>query len=623
MPCAASVEDWSNVRLLGGAALAAGRVVGCAFTGDVLLGDMRGVVRLPGTGGATLPAGVYHSTLVGVTVEDGALVMRNTLLSNVYVGAGAAVVGCGFVTGSGSTTFGVGVALPLGLDGPGRDTPVYPDITVRVAAHVATHRSARHAPELERYAAAVSAYADAVRCPASVVCSGAVVANCSRVTDVYVGPAGLVEGSVVEDAAILSTPDEPSTVRGGATVRHALLQWSTEVDELGVVNEAVMCEHSHVDKHGKLLGSLLGPNSGVSEGEVSASLVGPFVGFHHQALLIAAMWPEGKGNVGYGANVGSNHTSKAPDQEIRPGEGVFFGLGVSVKFPSNFQRAPYSIIATGVVTLPQTLAFPFSLVNLAGESVEGLSPAINELFAGWVLSDSVFTVWRNQQKFTTRDRARRDKCDPEVFRPEIIDLMLDARARLSAPRGAARFHTAGGEDVWTDREIDGLGKNYLKESNRVKGVKAYTFYLRLYALHGLVRARQAGLSMAPLYDADAAGVAGTGGAGGDDADGGSGGAGGGSGGAPARRRWAHEAAILRAEFPGEGPAKLLERLRTAQAAAAEAGEVVKARDAKRGAKIIPDYNDVHPPASGDPVVLSLKAATRVVDAAVDSLVSKL
>ena len=52
----------------------------------------------------------------------------------------------------------------------------------------------------------------------------------------------------------------------------------------------------------------------------STSLVGPFVAFHHQALLIAAYWPEGKGNIAYGANVGSNHTGKAPDQEIRPGE---------------------------------------------------------------------------------------------------------------------------------------------------------------------------------------------------------------------------------------------------------------------------------------------------------------
>ena len=94
------------------------------------------------------------------------------------------------------------------------------------------------------------------------------------------------------------------------------------MDTMGMVHSSVMCEHTHVERHGMLTDSVLGPNSGVAEGEVTASLCGPFVGFHHQSLLIATYWPDGKGNVGYGANVGSNHTSKAPDQELWPGEGV-------------------------------------------------------------------------------------------------------------------------------------------------------------------------------------------------------------------------------------------------------------------------------------------------------------
>jgi hypothetical protein len=89
----------------------------------------------------------------------------------------------------------------------------------------------------------------------------------------------------------------------------------------------------------------------------------------------------------YGANVGSNHTSKAPDQEIRPGEGVFFGLGTCIKFPANYQRSPYTVIATGVCALPQKVEFPFALINTPGESITGLSPAINEISPGWLLSD--------------------------------------------------------------------------------------------------------------------------------------------------------------------------------------------------------------------------------------------
>ena len=74
---------------------------------------------------------------------------------------------------------------------------------------------------------------------------------------------------------------------------------------------------------------------------------------HALSLLLLAIWFEGKGNIGYGANIGSNHTGRLPDQESIPGEGVFFGLGCSIKYPCNFHNAPYSIIASGVVTLPE------------------------------------------------------------------------------------------------------------------------------------------------------------------------------------------------------------------------------------------------------------------------------
>ena len=128
--------------------------------------------------------------------------------------------------------------------------------------------------------------------------------HCSRVTDALLLPFARLDGSIVERVTVLSSDSDVSVVEGGAVVRDALLQWAVHIDTMACVDNAVVCEHGHVDRHGKLLGSLLGPMSGVSEGEVSASLVGPLVGFHHQALLIAAMWPEGKGNVGYGANVG-------------------------------------------------------------------------------------------------------------------------------------------------------------------------------------------------------------------------------------------------------------------------------------------------------------------------------
>lgn len=228
----------------------------------------------------------------------------------------------------------------------------------------------------------VDEYLAQLACGFAIVASNARLIRCSRVANSFVGSFALLEDSDVVNTTVLSSRTEPSRIVTKSLVRNAVLQWHCTVEALSVVTDAFLCDCAHVERHGVVLSSLIGPNTSIAEGEVSASFVGPFVGFHHQALLIASYWPEGKGNVGYGANVGSNHTLKAPDQELFPGEGVFFGLGCSIKFPSNFVRAPYSVVATAVTTLPQRLAMPFSLINTPGHVIPSLSPAINEISPG-------------------------------------------------------------------------------------------------------------------------------------------------------------------------------------------------------------------------------------------------
>ena len=54
----------------------------------------------------------------------------------------------------------------------------------------------------------------------------------------------------------------------------------------------------------KVTHSVIGPDGGIGGGECLHSLVGPFTGMHHQSLLIASIWPLGRGNIAYGAMVG-------------------------------------------------------------------------------------------------------------------------------------------------------------------------------------------------------------------------------------------------------------------------------------------------------------------------------
>jgi hypothetical protein len=246
---------------------------------------------------------------------------------------------------------------------------------------------------------------------------------------------------------------------------------------MAIVDESILTEYSHVERHGKVTHCIIGPNTGIAEGEVTASIIGPFVGFHHQSMLIGALWPEGKGNVAYGANVGSNHTSKAPDQEIFCGEGVFFGLGVNIKFPSDFSHAPYSIISTGITTLPQRVTFPFSLINSPSRSYEGVSPAINELMPGWVLSDNLYTIERNQGKYKKRNNARRSEFTFDVFRPDIIDLVVHAREAL--------MNVKEEKEIYLESDIPEIGKNFVTRKNLLKGIDAYSRIIERYCLNGL------------------------------------------------------------------------------------------------------------------------------------------
>jgi hypothetical protein len=579
-------EDWSRVRV--GDGFDCDRVRQSRFQGDVRLGAFAGKGRL--AEGIEVPTGVYRSTLVDCDLGDDALVWDVHLLANYVVGEGAVLADCGSIVCEGETVFGNGLALPLGIESGGRDIPVYAEITVEVAA--ALTRGPERRAALEGYGRAVADYLARVRCSRGVIERGAAVRSTPKLRNTYLGPYARVEGAtLVADSTLLSNQGEPAQILSGACVTESVLQWGSCAKTLAVVKRSVLTEHAEVERHGTVTDSLVGPNTALGGGEVTASLLGPFVGFHHQALLIAALWPEGRGNVGYGANVGSNHTSKAPDQEFWPGEGTFLGLGVNIKYPSDFSKSPYSIIASGVTTLPQKLAFPFALVNTPSARWRGVSPAYNELIPAWGLTDNLFALMRNEGKFQARNEARRSRTDFRVFRPETVDLMLDACRRLES---VARVRK-----VYTDQEIEGLGKNYLLEDARLRALGAYRFFATYYALVGLLERAGAVLRAA--------------------------------GPAAARRiletestdpRWEHQRRLL-GDLGVRDVGAGLDQLPPLLEKVAREVERSKAKDDERGARIIDDYKEVHAPAGDDPVVRRTWARARELQAEAEYLLARL
>jgi hypothetical protein len=590
--------DWSRVKVAPGFDSACVR--GNVFRGECRLGRFGADVSI--AHGIAFPSGVYDSTLVDATVADGALVKDVRLLARAHVGEGAVVFDVGELAGRTGTSFACGRAIPVGIEAGGREVSLYPELTVAVASRIALDRSA----ELQSaYAEAVEHYVEAMSADVSVVAAGARLLHAGALRGVIVGPGALVDGaSRIEDVCILSAKDDPTEVSAGAIVLHSILQWGAYVTTGAVVESSALLEHASAVKGAKVTDCIMGACSLIEKGEATSALVGPLVTQRHQSLLIAAIWPGGRGNVAAGAFVGANHTGRAGDQEIRIGEGVFFGLGCRVRLPADFSRAPYTIVTGDAPLAPQRIDLPFSLVRgatpaLAGEAADVVKrPVTHEVLPGWVLAESPYALvraaWKQGARYTARRQAlghganepRELASDP--MRPEVLALVRDARDRLIS---------AAARDLHTSADVNGLGACVMTEAARREAVAAYSFTLvhrsllglwaRLRTCHSLDEACAAGDGVEP----DAA--------------------------------WAFHRAVLVEERPGAHVRALLEELLDMQGRFARAVEASKLKDDLRGDRVIEDYADAHTPASADPHVRRTREETAALEADVAKLLERI
>src|SRR5262249_29619242 len=126
----------------------------------------------------------------------------------------------------------------------------------------------------------------------------------------------------------------------------------------------------------------------------------------------------------------------------------------------------------------QKVTFPFSLIQSPSTRCPSVPPAYNEILPGWVLANNLYALRRNEWKYRARNRARRMKLDFTVLRPEIIELMRNACRRLETVSDI--------KEVYTARDVKGLGKNFLTEAARQSAIQAYRFFVDYDALSGLL-----------------------------------------------------------------------------------------------------------------------------------------
>lgn len=463
-------DDWFALRLLGGGTLA--DIRDCRFAGHniLCLGDRAAP-------GPSLRHSVIRDSMLGACTVDSV-----ALLDRMIVEDGATLRHVAACTGRPDTRFCLGLAVHPGAETGARRVFLADQLRLDDCAAMAA------LPPAEQEALAHEWTARLKHCVSdyAFVGTGARLEHVRFVEDSYVGAGAVIRGAAAVRRCLLAATEDGTSVFVGDNViaEDCVLEAGVRLDSAAQARRALFLEHSGAEQGGHVADSVIGPNTHVAKGEITASLVGPFVGFHHQALLIGALWPEGRGNVGYGANVGSNHTGRKPDQELKPGEGTFFGLSCAIKYPADFSAAPYSLFATGVTTPPQRFAFPFSLI---APSHEPLAPGLNEAMPGWMWSENAYALARNAYKYADRNKARAhtlpaivppdgsplagsflgsDLFAPRVSQPVLkaFEILVEAEARETRV-------------LYTASEIAGLGANFLRGKRLEKARAAYADYL--------------------------------------------------------------------------------------------------------------------------------------------------
>ncbi len=473
-----SCADWKNIRALDG------------FNGDNISNNLFlgrcWIARSTGTAlalpdGGKLPIGIHFSTIENTRIGNACAVHRCPFINNAVI-ANEVLLTNSTVSSSDTSMlrFGNGHWVDIGIETGGRTVPLFADLSLELAEFILANPGNPALQETCKHW--ITNWLQQIQRPYTVIAPGAVVSGCALIRDSYIGPGTvLINAGAIIDSTLDSRPEQAIHVTHGAIIEHSIIQEGVAIETQAIVRDSLMFEHSHASDHGAVVSSLVGPNSGVSKGEATASFLGPFIGFHHQSLLIASFWPGGRGNIGYGANVGSNHTTRLADQECWPGEGQFFGLNCCIKFPANFSAAPYSIVAAGVTTLPQRMSFPFSLITEREPGITGVPEGLNCLIPAWNLGENYFALKRNEEKFKSRNKATRNRFDLSLFRSDIMSLIEDALVRLD--------NVAVQKDYYLQEDIAGLGRNYLSERSRRKAIETYRFFLELVGLRAKHRER--------------------------------------------------------------------------------------------------------------------------------------
>jgi NDP-sugar pyrophosphorylase family protein len=324
-----------------------------------------------------------------------------------------------------------------------------------------------------------------------------VIKNSRILKDVKIGPHCYIKGAnKLKNLTINSSDEEPTQIGEGVELVNGIIGYGCHIFYGCKAVRFILGDNSNLKYGARLINSFLGDNSTISCCEVLNNLIFPAHEQHHNNSFLIASVVLGQSNIAAGATLGSNHNSRANDNEIQAGRGFWPGLCTSVKHSCRF--ASFTLLSKSDYPAELNIPLPFSLLNnnVSKDQLE-VMPAFWWLY-------NMYALARNSDKYKNRDRRKHktQNIEYEALAPDTAEEIFNAcrlleiwtaKAWLQSNNDSAKSKKenelikigrdllSGPEDKIKNLEV--LGENMERSSRKVVIIKVHTAY---HAYHDML-----------------------------------------------------------------------------------------------------------------------------------------
>lgn len=305
-----------------------------------------------------------------------------------------------------------------------------------------------------------------------------VIKNSLILKDVIIGSCSYIKGAnKLKNITVNSSAAEPTQIGEGVELVNGIVGYGCRIFYGCKAVRFILGNNSNLKYGARLINSFLGDNSTISCCEVLNNLIFPAHEQHHNNSFLVAAVVMGQSNVAAGATIGSNHNSRANDNEIRAGRGFWPGLCTSLKHSSRF--ASFTLLSKSDYPAEMDIRLPFSLVN-NNKSKDQL-----EIIPAFWWMHNMYALARNSRKFHTRDKRLQkiQHIEYDALAPDTVEEIFEACGLLETWISKA--------DAAGYKEVEGEGMEKSKRKVVIlKARQAYEAYrdmLHDYAMKNLLQ----------------------------------------------------------------------------------------------------------------------------------------